>query len=109
MVTIEVKKVTGIIDKSVGLIGKKYPESILFQTRFGIHTFGLKFPIDILVLDNDRVVYVKENLFPNRFFIWNPKYKNVIELPQGFIKDKKITKGSTIKLVTPLLKKTKIK
>lgn len=109
MVIIEVKKVTRIIDKSVGLIGKKYPESILFQTRFGIHTFGLKFPIDVLVLDNDRVVNIKEKLPPNRFFIWNPKYNNVIELPQGFIADKKITKGSNVKLVIIPLKKTKAK
>lgn len=77
-------------NKSKGLIGKNKSETLIFTTRFGIHTFGLKFPIDVLVLNNEqKIVAVKENLKPNRVFIWNPKYNLVIELKNGAVKTSK--------------------
>lgn len=99
MITLTVVKVGGW-KKITGLIGKRKPEAILLKTRFGIHTFGLRFPIDILVLDSQNgVVVMKHNLKPNRFFIWPPKFSKVIELPLGTIKEKKIKIGTEIKLV----------
>lgn len=83
---IKVKVVRNIIQKSLGLIGKQKPENILIKTRFGIHTFGLRFPIDVLILDdNNRIVKLCESLQPNKVFFWNIKYDTVIELPSEFI------------------------
>lgn len=77
-----------------GLIGEKNPKTILFETRFGIHTFFMKFAIDVLILDEDNtIVALKEHLKPNRIFMWNPKYKTVIELPSGTIKNSKTKLG----------------
>ena len=77
-----------------GLIGKDKPYVLMIRTRFGIHTFGLKFPIDVLVLNNeDKVVSIKKNLKPNRIFSWNPLYEKVIELPVGTIKKNQIRMG----------------
>ncbi len=77
---------------------KAYP--VLFRTRFGIHTFGMRFPIDVLVLDSKNVVVVlKKQLNPNRIFIWNPRFDTVIELPEGEIEKLKIQKGSAIKII----------
>lgn len=79
-----------------GLIGRKI-EPISFQTRWGIHTFFLKEPIDILILDNNhRVAKQKEKLQPNRIFLWNPIWQHVIELPQGTITKEKISLGTKI-------------
>lgn len=76
-----------IRDKTKGLLGKKDAEAIMFQTRFGIHTFFMHFPLDVLILDQaKKVVKIKENLKPNRLFFWPPKYETVIELPAGTIK-----------------------
>ncbi len=73
--------------KSKGLINSKTPETVVFYTRFGIHTFGMKYPIDIIITDKKfRVICVKENLQPNRVFLWNPKGNLVIELEKGAIK-----------------------
>ncbi len=81
----------------VGLIGKKEPENLLIKTHFGIHTFGLKFPIDVLILDNkNEVVSIKKSLKPYRIFLWNPIYEKVIELPSGTIKNKSIAMHDTI-------------
>lgn len=88
-----------LLQKSVGLIGQNAPKSILIKTRFGIHTFGMKFPIDVLILDkNQQVVQLKQNMVPNRLFFWNPRYNLLLELPVGLIKKKGIKKGSKIKI-----------
>lgn len=83
-----------------GLMGKEKAYPICFKTRFGIHTFFLKFPIDVLILKNDKVVKAREQLLPNKFFFWNPKYNDVVELPSGSIKRKGIKLGKKVRLVT---------
>ncbi len=60
---------------------------MLFYTRWGIHTFGMKYPIDIIVLDNQqKIIQIKYDLKPNRIFFWNPKYSSIIELPTELTK-----------------------
>lgn len=50
----------------------------------GVHTFGMKFPIDVVVLDEGGVVRaIKRDIKPNRCFFWNPKHRRVLELPTG--------------------------
>lgn len=99
MTTISVKKAKNLREKISGLIGKKKPESLMIKTHFGIHTFGLKFPIDALILDkNNKVVALKKNLKPNRIFVWNPLYEKVLELPTGTIEKKGIQTHSEIYL-----------
>jgi uncharacterized protein len=73
---------TSIKDQSLGLLQHKDPTAMLIKTRFGIHTFFMKYPIDVLILDQQNfVVKLKENMQPNTIFLWNPKYETVIELP----------------------------
>lgn len=82
-----------------GLLGTKHPQLVWFRTRWGIHTFGMHYPIDVVILDEERnVQVVKEQLLPQRFFFWNPRYDLVIELPAGTIEHKKITQGHHIAL-----------
>ena len=82
-----------------GLIGSK-PQPILFKTRFGIHTIGVRYPIDIVILDNKNVVQkIKEGLRPNNFFFWNPSFDKVIELPNGTVKKMRLQTGLHIKLL----------
>ena len=82
--------------KILGLIGKE-PEVIVFNTRFGIHTFFLKFPIDVLILDKkNRVKGLREGLKPGRIMFWNFKYDIVVELPKGLIKKSKTKLGDLL-------------
>ncbi len=98
MLTLKVKQLSGW-DKVSGLLFAKKAYPVLLKTRFGIHTFGMKFPIDVLALDNNlKVVKIVENLQPNRIFLWNPIYDIVIELPSGEVKKQKIKLGQRIKL-----------
>lgn len=99
MIEIKVELYSSIKDRGLGLIGKDKPEAVMFITRFGIHTLGLKFPIAVIVLDkNNFVVKLSENLKPNRFFVWPIKYDKVLELPAGFIKKNGVKVGSKIGL-----------
>lgn len=98
IINIRTKELKSFIEKSVGLIGKK-PESVFFRTRFGIHTFGMKYPIDIVIFDNGkRVVRIKESLLPNRVFFWPLNYDCVLELPKGMIKEHNIKIGQLLEL-----------
>lgn len=96
---VKVKNLKGI-NKIKGLIGFNKPFCMMLKTRFGIHTFGLKFPIDILILSKEnRVIKVREKLYPNKLFFWNPLYDTVLELPPGTIKNKRIKIDSQISII----------
>lgn len=84
-----------------GLMGKEKAYPIYFRTRFGVHTFFMKFPIDVIIFDDqEKVVKLEEHLSPNKFLFWNLKYNHVVELPGGTIKRKNISLGEKINLVT---------
>ncbi|HSD98620.1 MAG TPA: DUF192 domain-containing protein [Patescibacteria group bacterium] len=84
-----------------GLLFSKKPKPILFQTRWGIHTFGMKYPIDVVIVDKKNIVQkIKQGLRPNRFFFWNPCFDKVLELPSGTIEHLKITLEGKLELQT---------
>lgn len=98
--TIRVTRLTTTLQKTIGLLGKKQPESVLFETRFGIHTFGMQFPIDVVILsDTYRVEKFHQGLMPNRIFVWNPRYRYVLELPSGKINALHIHLGDKLRLI----------
>ena len=98
MITLKVKYLKGL-QKLSGLINDEKASQVFFRTHFGIHTFGLKFPIDVLILDSKgRVVKQSQNLKPNRIYLWPLKYNQVIELPAGVVKKNNIEVGDQLKL-----------
>ncbi len=102
MITLFAKRTKNLKEKIQGLIGKDKSYALIIQTRFGIHTVGLKFPIDVLILNkNNKVMKIKEYLKPNQIFLWNPMYEKVLELPTGTIEKKgiKIRDNINLKLI----------
>ena len=88
-----------LLDQSLGLLKYQTPVAMLLKTHFGIHTFRMKYAIDVLILNKKyRVVVIKENLEPNKIFIWNFNYEIVLELPAGTIKKTKTEKNDIILL-----------
>lgn len=97
IVEIKLRVFSSLYSKTIGLIGKKNIKPVFFTTRFGIHTFGVKEPIDVVILDNKhKVRKIKTTLTPNRIFFWNPQFNRVLELPKEYVKNKKIKLGDTI-------------
>lgn len=95
----DITLVRGVLEKTEGLSGAATPHAIFFRTRWGIHTFGMRFPIDVVVMDNLYIVRkIKQNMRPNRFFFWNPAYWNVAELPPDTALPDVVMEGDTLVL-----------
>lgn len=109
MIDITATHLKSLHEAAIGLLsaGTAYP--VYFKTRFGIHTFGMKFPIDILILDtNFTVVKMRESLKPNNIFVWSPRFFHVLELPAESIKKLSVVKGDAISLtLTPSSRRLK--
>ena len=81
---LKVKNANNLIGKLKGVMFQKTVIPIYLETRFGIHTFFVRSPICVLILDKGNIVRYKKAVKPWRMFFWNPKYSRVIELPVKF-------------------------
>lgn len=87
------------MQKTVGLLDAKEPASLFLKTRFGIHTGGMHFSIDCAVLDADfKVCVMRHDIQPGKFFFWNPKLNNVVELPAGTLARTETALGDVLAL-----------
>ena len=70
-----------------GLLGKSSlaaGEGLLIKPCKGIHTFGMRFPIDVLFLNKGNyVVATIKNIKPNKMTRLYLEASSVIELPAG--------------------------
>lgn len=86
-------------EKKLGLLGSDGTTGLFMRTRWGVHTFGMKFPIDVIILDTkNRVVKYKRNLKPRKCFFWNPKYNQVVEIPTNLVREGTIEIGDEISI-----------
>lgn len=73
--------------RMIGLLGKgglAADEALWIRPCNGIHTFGMKFPIDVVFLTEDQVVLeVKREVPPNRLTRVYFNAASVLELPAG--------------------------
>lgn len=99
LITCQAMRCNSLFDKVFGLLRRSNPRCLIFQTRFGIHTFFLKYSIDVLILGRDyQVVKMMINLKPNRLLFWNPAYNLILELPAGTIFKSKTQVGDRLKV-----------
>ena len=72
-----------------GLLGKKElptGDALWIKPCFSVHTFFMKFPIDVLFLNKqNQVIAVVSNITPNRMTRLYPQSFSVLELPPGTI------------------------
>jgi len=84
----------------VGLLGTKSLEpgcGLLIEPSSGIHTFGMRFPIDVVSLDAQmRVLGTWEKLGPWRFAAIHWRTRRVLELPAGTIRSSWIERNDQL-------------
>jgi uncharacterized membrane protein (UPF0127 family) len=89
--------------RMIGLLGRKelaQGEGLLIDRCYGIHTFGMRFAIDILFLDKDlRVLKPVPALPPQRTCIVR-KAVYALELPVGAIQQSATQAGDQIQIRT---------
>jgi len=92
---------TRFLDRLKGLLGKDSlspGQGLLIRPCKGIHTFFMKFPIDVVFLDKENLVIAFiENLPPNRLTTIYRTAHSVLELPAGSL-DSKISINDRIEL-----------
>jgi len=65
----------------------------------GVHTLGMRFPIDVVGLDkNMRVIKVWHALAPNRVTSVSMKMRSVIELAAGQIRNTRTEVGDLLEV-----------
>ncbi len=65
-----------------------------------IHTFGMKFTIDVIFFDNNHHVLRLGTIHPNRI-VWARGARGVLELAQGAIAGSQTRLGDKIELIEP--------
>ena len=85
----DVKVADNLFTRMKGLLGKKElpkGEALWIKPCFSVHTFFMKFPIDVIFLNKDnQIIASVSNLSPNRMTRLYLQSLSVLELPPGTI------------------------
>ena len=66
----------------------------------GVHTFAMRFPIDVLYLDHERnVIHVEEELKPWRLAAIRVLATSVLELPTGTVRESRTELGDHVDIL----------
>ena len=112
MTIFNVSRSTQIADKAVlaqtmfsrmrGLLAKDTfcaGEALILQPADSLHTFFMRFPIDVIFLDGkDKVLKISENLPPFRFCLAPRGAARVIELPPNTIQNSSTQVGDFLRI-----------
>ena len=86
----------------VGLLGRKgltEDTGLWLNPSRGVHTFGMRFAIDVVALDSEmNIVGLYEDLRAWRIAATNPRTRSVLELPAGHIAASHIGLGERLSL-----------
>lgn len=92
-----------LLARLTGLLGTVRPDSqttLCLTPCAGVHTFGMKYPIDVVFLDaQGKVVKLFQNFPPNRMTKVIPSAKCALELPPGTITAQAIQTGDYLKVI----------
>lgn len=90
------------IARVCGLLGKRNlnaGEGLWIRPSSGVHTLGMRFPIDVIGLDkNRRVVKLWSHLVPYRMTSLSWKVHSVLELPSGRIVKTAVAIGDSLRI-----------
>jgi uncharacterized membrane protein (UPF0127 family) len=92
-----------VFSRAKGLLGREAlleGEGLLITPCKGIHTFFMKFPIDVLFLDkNNRIIETVENIPPHRMTRVLLLAASAIELPAGTVSASESDVGNEVAFV----------
>lgn len=98
----DVKVAENFFSRSIGLILKKElkkDEGLIIKPCCSIHTFFMKFAIDVIFVNKkNEVVAIYENVKPWRILPIHLTSKYVIELSAGKVSEKNVSKHDIIKV-----------
>ncbi|TMK37344.1 MAG: DUF192 domain-containing protein [Actinobacteria bacterium] len=84
-------------ERARGLLGRsglEPNEGLLLEHSRSVHTFGMRFPIDAVLLDRDDRVIGVVRLPPNRVLLPRPRVRAVLEVAPG--QGRRFTPGARV-------------
>ena len=102
LVSDEVKVAQSFLTRTIGLLSRSNiseNQSLIIKPCCSIHTFFMRFPIDVLFVDGkNRIIAAYENVLPNRILPVHLTSLYVVELAAGQITNKNIEKCDIIQM-----------
>jgi uncharacterized membrane protein (UPF0127 family) len=96
----------GLMCAAVSDFGSGY--GLWITPSHGVHTFGMRFPIDVVYLDGNKiVVYTKPNLKPWRLAAVSMRTASVLELPHNTLVSTGTTVGDLIEIASATGRETR--
>ena len=92
-----------VLKRMVGLLNRGQfdkGEGLLLDRCYGIHTFGMRFPIDVLFLDKDLCVIRAVKALPPYRTCVVKKSVYVLEVPVGALETSRTSEGDQIQIRT---------
>jgi uncharacterized membrane protein (UPF0127 family) len=90
------------LTRMVGLLGRRGVDAgggLWIRPSSGVHTFFMRFPIDVIGLDkNMRVIKLWKDLVPYRVTSVSLQLRSVIELPAGRIVECGVQLGDVLRI-----------
>ena len=97
-----VKIAKGFFERMIGLLGKKSmskDEVLVIENCKSVHTFFMRFPIDIVFIDRDsKVVNIFQNVKPFRLIFGRDGAYSVLESGVGYVDANEVSIGQKIEL-----------
>ena len=85
-----------------GLLGRsslEEGEGVIIRPCNGVHSFGMKFPIDVAYVSGDgRVLHIISPLLPNKLGPLMLKAAWILELPQGILSKTETFPGDILEI-----------
>ncbi len=98
-----VRKADNFLTRLVGLLRRKRigrEEALWLVPSKGIHTFGMKFPIDVVFLDrSNRVIALEYGFAPQRVSRIFLRARSVLELPSGTLRKSDTVIGDQLEIL----------
>jgi uncharacterized protein len=86
----------------LGRAGLESGEGLWIVGTLGVHTFGMRFPIDVAYLDGDlRVLHAVHGMRPGRIGRISLRAETVLELPAGTLAATDTRKGDLLEIRRP--------
>lgn len=103
LVARELQVAATLWSRARGLLGRsglRQGEGLLIAPCLGVHTFFMKFPIDLIFLDREnRVLFTVERLAPQRATGLIRGSASVLELPAGTVEGSETSTGDRIEFL----------
>lgn len=97
LATVEIAE--GMVERSLGLLGRGTAEGALLLRRTrSVHTFGMRFPLDVGFLDDQLRVLSIRRVPAWRITLPKPGCRHVLEAPAGSFERWSLAPGDVLEL-----------